>query len=312
MITSAQGHYNLETSGYALLTGYSRKWNAKYWQTAVLPAITNSVGFSELTKGAKVRIPNEPTVTFKTKQNGQEIVSERLDIDGVELNIDQDGYFSVALTDVDKVLSHLDLAAKFQESGQKAGQAFIDTWFFDAMKAVADPANRGDANGKAGVKSLGYDVGLSTGGFAVNSANVVKFITGLEAVGREQVAADVGVNSCVIPVWLWHVMLNSELKHAMQMGDAKSMLRTGALGTLGNTQYFVNTYLSGVGNATATPTQILWCNKEAISYTLRLNNARTYETKDFETLIQAELVWGAKCIKPKGVVNAWAYRTNDV
>lgn len=311
MITQAQNVPNLKTSGYAILTAFSKKWNARYWQTAVLPAITNSVGFSELQKGDQVNIPREPLVTFKTYANGQELDPERLDIEGTQLLIDQAGYFCVPVTDVDAELSHLDLANKFLEGGQKAGQKFIDLWFFDAMKAVATADNRGDGNGKAGKLSKMYDVGLVGAGYGVNTSNVVKFVTGLEAVGREQVAADVGVNSCVIPVWLWHVMLNSELKNAIQMGDTKSMLRTGAIGRLGNTDFYVNTYLSGTGNAAATPSQILWCNKEAISYTLRMTKAEKYRTKDMETLIQGMLVWGAKCIKPEGVVNAWAYRASD-
>lgn len=304
MITNAQGiDYVHGDATSPFLNAYTKKWNARYWQTAVLPDITTSAPFDILTKGTEVTIPTEPTVTFKTKNAGQKIVGENLAIAETKVSIDQEGYFAVNLTNEDKALSPLDLGNKFMEAGQKGGQAYIDEAFFTAMVDVAHAKNKGAT---AGVKSGKYDLGTSGAGIALNTSSIVLFITKIMATLVEQHANE-GEIWCVVPVWVQLLMINSELKNAMMMGDAKSALRTGFMGTLWGMKFFVNTYLSGAGNAAATPTAILAGNKNAITYTLRLNETQVYDTGDFMGRIQGMMVWGWKCIKPEGVVNAYAY-----
>jgi hypothetical protein len=307
MLTNANGIPDIKTDGSAVLTVYSKKWNARYWQTGVLPAITTSQFFSELSKGDQVDVTTEPTVTFKTYENGQELEVERANLAKTQLKIDKGGYFNVALTDVDAELSHLDLGNKYQEVGQKEGQKYIDQQFFLAMVDAAHAKNKGAT---AGVISGSWDLGTSAAGYALNSSNIVKFVTALQTVLAEQVATG-SETWCVIPPWMHWQLVNSELKNAMMMGDAKSALRTGFIGILNNMRFFVNTYLSGTGSAAGTPTAILAGNKDAISYTLRMNKAQKYRTENFENLLQGLMVWGWKVVKPEGLVNAYAYKAAE-
>lgn len=308
MITNAQGVPNIKTDASAVLTLYSKKWNLRYWQTAVLPDITTSQYFDTLDKGDQVEITSDPTITFQTYQNGQKLDVERLNLTKTSVVIDQAGYANVALTDVDAELSHLDLANKYLEIGQKEGQKYIDTAFFAAMVDVAHAANKGAT---AGLKSGSWNLGTSGAGVAVNSSNIVKFVTSLQAVLQEQVATSQGDNWAVIPPWMHWCLMNSELKNAMLTGDAKSTLRTGFIGMLNGMKFYVNVYVSGSGAAAATPTAILAGNKEAIVYTLRLNKAEKWRNGNFETLLQLLMVWGWKCVKPVGVVNAYAYKAAE-
>lgn len=308
MITNAQGvAYVHGSSTSPFLNAYTKKWNALYWQTAVLPDITTSAPFDILVKGTEVTIPTEPTVTFKAKVNAEAVVGERIEIAETKVSIDQEGYFAAYLTNEDKELSPLDLGNKYLSSGQKSGQAYIDTAFFAAMVDEANASNKGNS---AGVKLGAYALGTSAAGVALNTSSVVLFLTTLQAVLMEQHANE-GETWCVIPTWLSLLMVNSELKNAIVMGDAKSALRTGFMGTLWGMKFFVNTYLSGAGSAAATPTAILAGNKQAIAYTLRMNTTEVYNTGNFEDRIQGLMVWGWKVIKPKGLVNAYAYKAAE-
>lgn len=306
MISQAQGVPNLKNQG-AILTHYSKIWNAKYWQTAVLPAITTSKYFSELQKGDEVSIPNEPSVTFGAYSNGQALDIERINLTPTTVKIDQAGYFNVALTAVDAELSHLDLAKKYMEVGQKSGQKYIDTAFFAAMVDAAHASNKGAT---AGAVSGGWNVGTSGAGVAINSSAVVGFVTSLWTILKEQNAAE-GETWCVIPPWMHWCFVNSELKNAFMLGDDKSILRTGFIGKLQGMSFFVNNYLPGAGTGAAAPTAILAGNKDAIAYTLRMNKAQKWENGNFETLLQGLMVWGWKAIKPEGLVNAYAYKAAE-
>jgi len=308
MITQANGVPNIKTDGSAVLTVYSKKWNLRYWQTAVLPDITTSQYFDSLSKGDQVEVTSDPTLTFKVYENGQKLDVERANLTKTSVVVDQAGYFNVALTDVDEQLSHLDLANKYEEIGQKEGQKYIDTAFFAAMVDVAHASNKGAT---AGLKSASWNLGTSGAGVAVNSSNIVKFVTSLQAVLMEQVATSQGDNWCVIPPWMHWQLMNSEIKNAFAMGDTKSALRTGFIGMLNGMKFYVNVYVSGSGISAAAPTAILAGNKEAIVYTLRMNKAEKWRDGSFETLLQGLMVWGWKCIKPVGVVNAYAYKAAE-
>jgi hypothetical protein len=261
-----------------------------------------------LQKGDQVEITSEPSVTFKAYQNGQALDVERINLTKTSVIIDNAGYFNVALTAVDGELSHLDLANKYLDVGQKEGQKYIDTAFFAAMVDAAAVDNKGATGGKL---SGAFDLGSAGAGVAINSASVVKFVTSLQTVLMEQVATQGGETWCVIPPWMHWCFVNSEIKNAMNMGDAKSVLRTGFIGTINQMKFFVNTYLPGSGLAAATPTAILAGNKDAICYTLRMNEAKKYQTANFETLLQGLMVWGWKVVKPEGLVNAYAYKAAE-
>jgi hypothetical protein len=258
-----------------------------------------------LSKGDQVDITTEPTLTFSAYKNGENMANnpERINLAKTQLKIDQAGKFNVALTDVDAELSHLDLANRYLATGQLEGQKFIDQAFFAAMVDEADASNKGATAGKLSTK---FDLGTSGAGVALNTSNIVRFVTSLQTVLSEQVATG-SQTWAVIPPWMHWALVNSELKNALLMGDAKSALRTGFIGILNNMKFYVNTYLSGAGNAAATPTAVLAGNKEAIAYTLRLNKVEKWRNGNFETLLQGLMVYGWKVVKPTGLVNAYVY-----
>jgi hypothetical protein len=191
---------------------------------------------------------------------------------------------------------------------QKEGTKAIETAFFLAMVDAAHASNKGAT---AGIKSSKYDLGTSGAGVSLNTSNIVMFMTKLQAVLAEQVATGGQETWCVVPVWMQYLLVNSELKNAMIMGDAVSALRTGFLGKLWNMKIYVNTYLSGAGSAAGTPTAILAGNKEAIVYTSKLVKAEKYRDGNFQTLLQLLLIWGWKVVKSNGLVNAYGYMGNE-
>ncbi len=313
MITIANGVPNIKT-GAAIMTAYAKKWNDLYWAKDIIPDITRSGFFDEMQYGDEVDVSNEPVVPFHDYALGQQCTPDRINLLPTVLKIDQAGFFDVVLNSVDAKLSHLDLGNKYQEGGQKSGKKYIDQKFFAAMVDVADSHNKGS---HAGINSSplslsgGFDLGLAGAGYAINTTSIVKFITSLQTVLQEQVAAE-SETWCAIPPWMHWCFINSELKSASMMGDDKSMIRDGFIGKLNGMKFYVNTYLSGDGSAAASPTAILAGNMEAINFSLRMVEAKRWENDSFEKLIQALMIWGWKAVKPQGVVNAYCYRANEV
>jgi hypothetical protein len=309
MITQASGVPNIKTDGAAVLTLYSKKWNKRYWESDILPAITTSEYFKDLSKGDQVEITADPTVTIKAYENGQTIVPSRQTLTKISVVIDKAAYFSEVLTDVDAELSHLDLANKYLDVGVRDGSAYVHEAFFTAMQDAAHTDNKGAT---AGIKSGAFDLGTSSSsGYGVTTANVVKYMTAIYTVLSEQKIRDQRI-WCVIPPWMHWKLMNSELKNAMNMGDPKSILRTGYIGKLaGQMDIYTSTYLPGTGAGSTTPTSILAGTMEAIAYTMRLQKTEKYRDPNFQNLLQGLMVWGYKAVKPEALVNGWVYSGSE-
>lgn len=308
MITPAQGVPNYK-NGYAIMDVFSKVWNKRYWETDPLPLITTSQYFSELKQGDTVKVSNEPTIVFHDDyQDGQDLEEDPVELDGIDVTIDKGGYFNVPLTDVQDALSQLNLTEQFMETAQKEGQKKINLAFFQAMKDAAIAGNKGLT---AGALFGGYNLGTSIAPVAVNPGGtnnamaIVKYLTQFAAVLRERFANE--DTFMVIPPWMEWVLLNSELKSAMVMGDGPSRLVNGYRGKINNMTVIVSGYLPGSGSAVGTPTAILGGNKKAIGYTLRNIRTQKWYNGKFKTMLQSLYIWGWKAVKPQGLVNGYAY-----
>lgn len=309
MIAQSSGVPNIKTDGSAVLTLYSKKFNKRFWETDALVIATTSEYFKDLKKGDQVEITGAPTVTWKAYENGMNLgTPNRQKLSKISVIIDQAQFFNEALTDVDAELSHLMLETEYIDTAVKDGQAVVNTEFFDAMKNAAHASNKGTT---AGAKSASFDLGTSTAGKAINTSTVVRFITSLRAVIREQKVADQEIWA-FIPPWMHDCLINSELKSALAMGDDTSVLRSGFIGKLaGKLSLYESTYLPGTGNAAGDPNLILAGTKEAIAYTMRMSKIEKVRIGNFETLLQGLMVWGRKCVKPELLINAWAYKAAE-
>ena len=311
MITPAQGVPNYKTSGYAIMDVFSKMFNKRYWERDAVQLITTSRYLAELKNGGDtVKITNEPTITVHDDfADGGDLVEDPVILDGTEVTIDKTAYFNFPLTDIQMELSHLALTEQFMETAVKEVAKKVNTTFFTLMVDAADAANKGAT---AGALFGGYTLGTSdtpigTNAGGTNSAMAItEYITQFAAVLREQYAnQDTWI---VIPPWMEWVLVNSEIKSTMIMGDGPSRLIDGYRGKINNMNVIVSGFLPGSGNATGTPTAILGGNKEAIVYTLKnIRTIKWYNGK-FKTLMQGLNIWGAKCIKPKGLVNGYVYR----
>ena len=312
MITPSSGVPNIKTDGSAVLTLYSKKFNKRFWETDALVIATTSEYFKDLKKGDQVEITGAPTVTWKAYENGMNLgTPNRQKLTKISVVIDQAQFFNEALTDVDAELSHLMLETEYIDTAVKDGQAVVNTEFFTAMQDAAHASNKGATAGKT---SKSFNLGTTAAPVAVNTSTVVKFITQLRAVIREQKVADQEI-WVFIPPWMHDLLINSEIKSALAMGDSTSVLRSGFIGKLaGKLSLFESTYLptytTGALSA-SNPNLVLAGTKEAIAYTMRLNKVEKVRIGNFETLLQGLMVWGRKCVKPELLINAWAYKAAE-
>lgn len=309
MITPAQGVPNYKTGGYAIMDNFSKSFNKRYWESDSIQLITTSSYFSELKKGDTVKVTNEPTIVFHDDyQDGQELTEDAPDLDGIELVIDKAGYYNVPLTDVQAELSQLALMQQFMETAIKEQAKKIHTNFYAAMVDAASAANKGAT---AGALFGGYSLGTSVAPVGVNfggtnsATAVIQYLTQLTAVLREQYANE--ETFMVIPPWMEWVLVNSEMKSSLVMGDGPSRLVNGYRGKINNMNVIVSGYLPGKGDDVTRPTAIIAGNKSAIGYTMRNIRTAKWYAGNFKTLLQGLSIWGWKAVKPQALVNGYCY-----
>lgn len=307
-IAKTEGHPDYKANGL-IPTMYADEFNVEYYHNALIPGITTTKYYEKLLEqGDEIEIPQLPVFSRALYQKGMTTD----DIDGAEiqpsvkLTVNRASIFKCDIDKVDQKQSHLQLIDKYKERGVKNEEEGVTEEFFGDIYSKAHALNQGNTAGK---KSGNYDLGSVATPLGLTTANVVEFMTSIRAVLAEQNAADRGRMWMVIPEWARHLFVNSPLANADFSGDAKSMVRTGTLGTVDGLTIYTSNQLKGVTAAGENCEYIMAGNMDAISYIDQINECSVVEpSKEFNSLIKGLHVydWGVK--KPEGLVSALAYK----
>lgn len=306
-VSSGYPQYGGGTSGL-IPQLYADQFNVEYWATTLMPRITTGRFYEGLlNQGDKVTIPTEPTITVSDYVKGQELDIEVPTSTPITMTVDQAKYFNIAIDDIDKKQTHLQLADKYVDIGVRQMAQDIETEFFLDIVSDAHASNRGSA---AGAVSGNFNLGLASGGggYGATVSTVINLVTGVRSVLAEQNAFVPGKIWMVIPVWFRYLLMNSSLNQAYLTGDPKSTLRTGRIGEIDGITLYESNLLPTVSDGTRTCHYMFAGNMDAISYISQLNNSETLRSeKTFATLFRALQVYDWKVRKPEGLVEMVAY-----
>lgn len=307
-VNAASGYPQLKDAGF-IATAYSDLVNVTYYEECLLPRITTSK-FSGKVKdqGDKVIIPTRPVIDVKNYTKGMKLETQNATSIPIELSVDRAKYFRFGLDHIDLKQSYLALNKEYVADGTKRMAIATETDFFADVYAYAHAANQGSA---AGVKSGEYSLGTTSAGLQLtataSTGTVLPWLTSIRAVLGEQSAAD-GKIWVVIPEWARWVLINSDLRKAMDMGDQKSVMRTGFMGTLDGIDIYSSNLLHTASDGTRNCTYVVAGNMDAIAFCAQMTKNRVMEAQDtFGVIYDGLYVYGWKVVKPEGLVTSIVY-----
>lgn len=294
MITLAQGLADPKAAGI-ISNYYSSQWNELAWPESLVANTTSSKPFDSLKKGDTVVIPIEPLVPIRSFVEGAPAVMDRVIPATQSIVIDQAFDFNVGVGPVTKELSYVDLLGAYQAGGRKAGDQYINQQFFSWLSGKATALNKGNAAGK---KSGAFVLGTAAAPVKVGPSTILSYLTQFTSVLGEQDIRK-GEIAVILPDLLEWMFLNSELKAANIAGDDKSKLVSGYMGNLGRQKFYVSTYATGSGTQ-ADPFHIYAYTKQAVAFTMRMNETDLWKHENWDVSARGLGVWG------RGVIKDWA------
>jgi hypothetical protein len=230
-LARAVGHPNYSADGTSKFIPeiWSGKLLVKFYDATVLPQISNTDYEGEIkNQGDKVYIRTRGNVTIKKYYKGMKIEYERIESPSLELVIDQGNYWYYGIDSVDKYQSDIELMDQWAEDATEQEKIVIDTEVLAVVKAQVAAANKGATAGRI---SAAYNMGVAGTPVELTEANIIKYILYAGGILDEQNMPETG-RFFIIPSIAAVLLKSSDIKDASMMGDGKSTLRNGRIGTL--------------------------------------------------------------------------------
>jgi hypothetical protein len=290
---------------------WSGKLVEKFYDATVLAAISNTDYEGEIKNhGDKVKIRTKPTITIRTYLADGELNVDRPAGNVVELNIDKGKYFNLALDDVMRVQSDLNIMDMWSADASEQFKISVDTEVLSAIKGTMAAANRGATAGRiSGNINLGVTgtpLAIVPRSPAAGQVEVVDAILRMGQVLDEQNIPETG-RWLVIPAWMAKAVKESELRQAYLSGDSTTMLRNGRLGMIDRfTLYVSNLLPAGVaGGLAAGETAIYAGHSHGLTFASQFTNVETIRSeRSFSNLLRGLQVYGYKMVDGVAVSQA--------
>lgn len=319
-------------SGTFIPTLWSAKLNAKFYAASTFADICNRDWEGDISNlGDKVVINNIPKINISDYSAGASLTYQVPTPNTVELAIERAKYYGFNINDVLDYQSKPDLMDMFTNDASEQMRTVIDSTCLYRMlltpESASDkedgtvPANRGATAGKRSASyNLGTDtapVNLATAGEALN------VILRMSSVLDEQNVPESNRWLLIDPATRLALM-NSNLAQAQFMGDSKSIVRNGLIGTIDRFKVYVTNQLPYKVNGTT-----VWTSGDGsetsisgTSHTVRVRLLAAGHTSgiafasqmvktetlrnpnDFGDLIRGLQVFGHKMVKGAAVTTA--------
>ena len=304
-------------SGTFIPTLWSGKLAKKFYKATIFGEIANTDWQGEISAlGDKVIINTIPTMTINDYKVGQQLVYEVPSPATIELKIDQAAYFGINVPDVWEFQAKPNLMSMFTDDAStqmkiKIDKQVIYNTFFDAAGSFKTSATGLDAlwtsniGATAGCVSGAYNLGTDTTAVTLTSANILQYITMLSTVLDEANVPEEG-RYLVISPYERQLLMQSNLAQAQFMGDPKSVLRNGRLGSIDRFTIYLSNQLPTAPAAKAWDGTTACANgvkrhlifaghKSAISFASQITKMEHLQNpNDFGQLVRGLQVWGSQ------------------
>jgi hypothetical protein len=308
-------------SGSFIPTLWSARLNAKFYAASTFADICNHDWEGEISGlGDKVIIQNPPDINIEDYTVGGNLTYQVPTPSTVELQIDRAKRYGFAVSDVLAHQSKPSLMDMFTNDAAEQMRVVMDS---TCLYRTFNQGAAANAGATAGTKSGSFNLGTDTAPIVINSASAAAIALALQkilelaSVLDEQNVPDSG-RWVVIDPFFRTVLMQSNLSQAQFMGDDKSMVRNGLIGTIDRFKVYVSNQLptkaagatvwtSGDGSETSTAGSayatyrtraVLAGHTSAISFASQMTKTETLRNPtDFGDVVRGLNVFGHKVTK---------------
>ena len=252
-VTPVAGVYNTNPaySGTFIPTLWSAKLNAKFYTASTFADICNRDWEGDVKNlGDKVIINNIPTMTIREYVVGGNLQYETPTPNTTEMVVDRAFYYAFNVADVLEYQAKPDLMDMFtNDAGEQMRTRVDSTCLIRTLLAAPSSGTAEDgvvaanAGATAGVRSGALNLGSDTAPVDISTGNeALNIILRLASVLDEQNVPDTGRYLLLDPVTRLRLM-GTNLAQAQFMGDDKSIVRNGLIGTIDRFKVYVTNHL---------------------------------------------------------------------
>ena len=308
----AGSHPNPPYSGTFIPELWSVRMIAKYYAATVLSEIANTDYEGEIRNfGDTVHIRQVPDITVRNYTIDQALAVDRFSAPKISLLIDRGKYVHMAINDVYRAQSDINLFEMLTTAASNELRIEIDRDVLGGIYSGIAAANRGNTagilSGNVRLGAAGSPLVVKTNPSAVNEVDPLRLILRLNLVLDEYNVPREG-RWCVIPPWMAQLLKPSDLKDASLTGDRRSPLRTGLIGAVDATNLYISTLLPTATESGKTVNYIFAGYRDGISFASQLTKVEDLPNPtDFGILARMLQVYGFKVTKPEALAAAYAY-----
>lgn len=312
-------------SGSFIPTLWSARLNAKFYAASTFADICNHDWEGEISGlGDKVIIQNPPDINIEDYTVGGNLTYQVPTPSTIELQIDRAKRYGFAVSDVIAHQSKPNLMDMFTNDAAEQMRVVMDS---TCIYRVFNQGSASNLGATAGVKSGSFNLGTDTAPITTNASSAalaavaLQKILELASVLDEQNVPDTG-RWVVIDPYYRTVLMQSNLAQAQFMGDDKSMVRNGLIGTIDRFKVYVSNqlprntagsstpWLSGDGtesSVTASGTilakrAIIAGHTSALAFASQMTKTETLRNPtDFGDVVRGLSVFGHKVVKPEAL-----------
>lgn len=315
-------------SGTFIPTLWSGKLTAKFYKTTIFGEIANTDYQGEIANmGDRVIINTTPDLTIRDYKLGGNLEYEMPQGETIDLIIDRGKYFAFQVNDLLELQSKPNLMGMLTDDATERMKIAIDSdllmkTFFnpdgswnvysptrDNAYGAIDLRNCGEG---AGRDSQSFDMGTDAKPIVMTGDNVLEQITAMSTILDEANVPQEGRYLVISPLER-HVLMRSNLAQAQFMGDQKSIIRNGKIGTIDRFTIYVSNQLprakAGAAFAEGGPTGekarhlIFAGHKSAITFASQFTKTEHLRNpQDFGDLVRGLNIYGSKVIKGDALV----------
>ena len=308
-------------SSYASSAGgfISELWTPKMVEQFYAASVFGEVSSTEysgeiVNHGDSVKIRVTPAITINDYEVGQALVYQTPTANFVDLNINRAKSFSLAIDNVEKYQSDLNLMDNFATAASESLKVSIDTTVLASMKgdATIAAANKGATAGAiSGNLNLGSDDATAANqAVQLTAATVIDYILKHGQALDEQNTPETG-RWIIIPAFVGRLLKSSDLKDASITGDAKSVMRNGRLGMIDRFTVYTSNNLPAAtqtDEAAANARMVYAGHPSCFAFASQITESETLPNPDtFGQLMRGLQVFGSKIVKGEGITEGCVY-----
>jgi len=255
--------------------------NQELWSNLLIKGTQKSLSFQEVTRdigtvnGKQVHFTNLGAVNISDYTKDTDITNQVLTDTGIDLDLNQQKYFSVSCDDIDQAQSNVAILSEVIRKGTHGLKLAIDS-------------NIAGLHAGAGITS---GLGSTTTPIEINSANVLTYLRNISR-KMDEANADPLSRWIVIPAWMKEDLLTA----LPQLDTANSeMLSSGYIGHM----YGLKLYNSNnVVNTSSAKYKVMFGDADSIRFGMNVDKVEGLRNpKQFGDIVRALVVYGSRVVE---------------